>query len=162
MSISKENNLIAPCGISCGHCSFHRLKDDPAIADFMVSRGFSRDKVKPCQGCRPTEGKCPNANCTKETLHNDLPAEESTCVTYTCSVEHGVDFCYECPGFPCSKLQPCADLAGELPQNMKVFYLCCIKRMGITGFLTEYPRLVQRYYQGKMVIGEGPQLSDEE
>jgi len=162
MSTTKENMLVGPCGISCRHCFFYLLKDNPAVADFMVSRGFSRDKLQHCQGCRPTEGKTPNVDCTKETLFNNLPAEGSSCATYTCSVEHGVDFCYECPEFPCVKLQPCVDMANELPHNMKVFYLCYIKHQGLTEFLKKYPELGPRYYFGKMAIGKGPQLSDEE
>lgn len=162
MSTTMENILVAPCGISCRHCLFYLLKDNPAVADSMVSLGFSRDKLQHCQGCRPTEGKCPNANCTKETLFNSLPAAGSSCATYTCSVEHGVDFCYECPEFPCVKLQPCADMAKELPHNMKVFYLSFIKHQGLTEFLKKYPELGPRYYFGKMAIGKGPQLSAEE
>ena len=162
MSTAKEKILVGPCGISCRHCSFYQLKDNSALADFLVSRGFSRDKLKPCPGCRPTEGKCPNANCTRETLFTDLPTGGSSCATYICSVEHGVDFCYECPEFPCVKLQPCADMTNDLPQNMKVFYLSYIKNQGLTEFLEKYPEFGLKYYFGKMVIGKGPQLSDDE
>lgn len=97
----------------------------------------------------------------KETLFNDLPAAGSVCATYTCSVEHSVDFCYECPEFPCVKLQPCADMADIVPQNLKVFHLCCIKSQGLAEWLKNYAKITQSYYMGKFVIGKGPQMSDE-
>ncbi len=162
MSITEEKMLVAPCGISCGHCYFYRIKDNPAVVEFLVSLGFTREKVKYCPGCRPIEGKCLNAGCTKETLYNGLSGEGSTCATYQCSIEHGVDFCYECAEFPCVKLQPCTDMAAELPHNLKVFYLCYLKNQGLTKFLKKYPELGSTYYFGKMAVGKGPQLSDEE
>lgn len=162
MSNNKEIMLVGPCGISCGHCHFYQLKDNPAIVEYLASMGFSREKIQSCPGCRPSEGKTPNVGCTKETLFNNLPTAGSACATYICSVEHGVDFCYQCPEFPCAKLQPCADMSNQLPHNMKLFYLCYIKNRGLTEFLKKYPELGPRYYFGKMAIGRGPQLSDEE
>jgi len=157
---TKENILVAPCGLSCGHCLFYLAKDDPAMMEMLVSRGHNREKI-PCQGCRPLEGKIAFVACTKETLY-DYPAVGDTCETYACTVEHGVDFCFECQEFPCVKLQPCADMADVLPQNMKVFNLCCIKHQGLTEWLKKYPEIMPRYFFGKMVIGKGPQLSAEE
>lgn len=156
MSTTKENVLVAPCGLSCGHCVCYLAKDNPAMMESLVSRGINRDKL-PCQGCRPLEGKMAFVGCTKETPY-ESPAVGGTCETYACAVEHGIDFCYECPEFPCVKLQPCADLANNLPQNMKVFNLCCIEHQGLTEWLKKYPEIQQRYFNGKMVIGKGPQL----
>lgn len=156
MSTTKENISVAPCGLSCGHCKLYLAKDDPAIMEWLVSRGFNRNSF-PCPGCRKLEGK---VACSKETF--EFSQVDGRCATYACVVEHGVEFCYECPDFPCTKLQPCADKASELPQNMKLFYLCYIKHQGLTEFLKKYPELAPRYYFGKMVVGKGPQLSAEE
>ena len=152
----KENISVAPCGLSCGHCRLYLAKDDPAMMEWLISRGFNRDSF-PCPGCRAAEGK---VACSKESF--EFARVDGRCATYACSVEHGVDFCCDCHEFPCEKLQPCANLAGELPHNMKVFYLSYIKHHGVDEFLRKYPEFGPRYYFGKMVIGKGPQLSAEE
>jgi len=148
--------LVAPCGLSCGHCLLYLAKDDPDIKEMLVSRGFNRNSI-PCPGCRTLEGK---VACAKESF--DFPKVDGRCATYTCVVEHGVEFCFECQEFPCVKLQPCADKANELPHNMKVFNLCCIEHQGLTEWLKKYPEIMPRYHFGKIAIGKGPQLSAEE
>jgi len=97
---------------------------------------------------------------TREIPH-DFLAEGSPCATYTCSVEHGLDFCYECPKFPCVKLQPCADMANVLPQNLKVFDLFCLKRQGLAEWLKNYEETRNLYHFGKLVVGEGPQITED-
>ncbi len=166
MGTADEKNMVAPCGLYCGRCAVYLAKDDPAIMEFLVSTGLNRDKL-PCQGCRQQEGKCIGVGMTKETWPNG-PAT-GPCETYICSIKHGVDFCFECQEYPCTKLQPCSDMADVLPQNMKVFNLCYIERHGLRGFiekdseLKEFPGLFyKRYYFGKMVIGKGPQIEESE
>ena len=156
MEITKENVLVAPCGLSCGHCLLYLAKDDPVIMKGLIAGGINRDSI-PCPGCRPLKGK---VACAKET-HN-FPKVDGRCETYACITDKGVDFCYECPDFPCVKLQPCADMASELPHNMKVFNLCYIKNKGLTEWLKIYPKIMPKYRFGKIAIGKGPQLSDEE
>ena len=160
MSITKENVLVAPCGLYCGHCLFYLAEKDSAIMEMLVSQGHKREKI-PCQGCRPQEGKVACVAGTRETLY-DYPAIGEACETYACTVEHDVEFCYECQEFPCVKLQPCADMAELLPHNMKVFNLCIIKHQGLTEFLKKYSEIMPKYYFGKMAIGKGPQLSSGE
>ncbi|WP_353740044.1 DUF3795 domain-containing protein [Desulfoscipio gibsoniae] len=80
------------------------------------------------------------------------------CATYACVTGRGLDFCFECPEFPCAKLNPAADRADVLPHNIKLFNLCCIEKQGLAKFLEKLPEIRQRYYQGKMIIGKGPQL----
>ncbi len=159
MSTTGENVLVAPCGLSCGHCPQYLAKDDPAMMEYLVSLGVNREKL-PCKGCRPLEGKMAWVACAKETA-NDPLVDGGTCATYACSIEQGVEFCYECPDFPCVKLQPCTDWADRLPQNLKVFNLCCIKRQGLDAWLKSYPEIYLRYYSGKMVIGQGPQMTED-
>ncbi len=165
MITADESSLVAPCGLHCGRCVTYRAKGDPAVIVFLVSLGFNRDKL-PCNGCRKIEGKCLCVGLTKETWPNGLPA--GLCETYTCAVEHGVDFCFECGDFPCVKLHPCADMADVAPQNMKVFNLCYIKHHGLNEFLKkdlekEFPGLFyQRYFFGKLVTGKGPQIKESE
>ena len=160
MSTTEEKVLVAPCGLACGQCLFYLAPKDPAIMEILVSKGHKREKI-PCQGCRPQEGKVACVAGTRETLY-DYPAIGEACATYTCTVAHGVDFCFECQEFPCVKIQPGADMAELLPHNMKVFNLCFIKRQGLSEFLRKYPEIMPRYFFGKMAIGKGPQLTIEE
>lgn len=150
MKTEDEITLVAPCGIPCGDCSAYKAKDDPTLLELLISRGIKREGL-PCPGCRPAKGNC--------------PAVDGTCETYACVTEHAVDFCFECPEFPCAKLNPAADRANAIPHNTKVFNLCFIQRQGLAKFMEKSPEIKQRYFQGKMSIGKGPLLnptSDEE
>ena len=144
----EEIALVAPCGINCGDCGVHLGKDKPKLIESLVGMGFDRDSLNevslPCGGCRTVKGNCPVVG--------------STCETYTCIAGRGFDFCFECPDFPCAKLNPAADRANVLPHNTKVFNLCFIQRQGLAMFLERSPEIKQRYYRGKMEIGKGPQL----
>jgi hypothetical protein len=143
MATNERLRLVAPCGIDCGVCELNMSRDNPRLTEYLVSRGIPREKL-PCQGCRGVEGNCPVLG--------------GKCDTYACASERGVQFCYECGDFPCSKLSPAADRADVLPHNMKTFNLCTIKRSGLEGFVGQSMLIKQRYYQGKMEIGRGPKL----
>jgi hypothetical protein len=136
--------LVAPCGIDCGLCSLNMCKEDPALMDRLVSRGIPREKL-PCAGCRNIAGDC--------------PVISEKCETYNCVREKGVDFCFECDDFPCSKLCPAAERADVLPHNLKTFNLCTIRRIGIEGFVKDSGHLELLYFKGKMEIGKGPKLT---
>jgi hypothetical protein len=133
--------LVAPCGIDCGLCSLNKCKDDPELLDRLVERGYPREKL-PCAGCRNVAGDC--------------PVIQGKCETYACIRRKGVDFCFECEDFPCSKLCPVAERAESLPHNLKVFNLCVIERKGREGFVKESERLEALYFKGSMEIGKGP------
>jgi hypothetical protein len=138
-----EMSLVAPCGINCGDCEAYLAKDNPALMDKLLAGGFKKERL-PCSGCRVVEGQC--------------MAIDGTCETYACIVGRGFEFCFECPDFPCTKLNPAADRANVLPHNTKVFNLCFIQRQGLVKFKEKAPEIKQRYYRGKMEIGKGPQL----
>jgi len=135
--------LVAPCGINCSDCGAHLVKDNPVLIERLLASGARKESL-PCAGCREVKGNCPVIG--------------STCETYICIEKRGFDFCYECPEFPCAKLNPAVDRANTLPHNTKVFNLCFIQRHGLAKFLEKAPEIKQRYYQGKMEIGKGPQL----
>jgi hypothetical protein len=143
-----EMTLVAPCGINCGDCGVHLVKDKAKLIDSLVARGFGKESLNekslPCGGCRAVKGNCAVIG--------------GTCETYTCIAGRGFDFCFECPDFPCIKLNPAADRANVLPHNMKVFNLCFIQRQGLAKFVEKWPDIKQRYYGGKMEVGKGPQL----
>jgi hypothetical protein len=117
-------------------------KDNPQLLDVLVSKGIPKEKI-PCNGCRSIQGDC--------------PVIKDKCETYKCVTQKNVEFCFECDEFPCVKLQPSADRANILPHNMKVFNLCTIKREGVENFVLKSTEIKQRYYAGKMEVGNGPQ-----
>jgi len=172
MNTIEEYVLIAPCGLSCGHCQVYLSKDNPAlmkdfitklskenpaIAEDLATWNTKRGNLS-CPGCRK-RNRGEVVGDANKTSHDPLADNSSwRCATYTCSVEHGVDFCYECPEFPCVKLQPCTDMAAVLPQNLKVFNLCSLKRQGPAEWLKNYDEIRNLYYFGKLVVGEGPQI----
>ncbi len=138
-----DATMVAPCGIDCSQCECHIAKDNPSLLDYLVSVGIPKGRL-PCGGCREVKGACPV-----------LPA---VCDTYRCITEQGLSFCYECRDFPCSRLNPAADRAEQLPHNTKVFNLCYIQRQGLAKFMEHSADIKQRYFKGKMAIGRGPQL----
>jgi hypothetical protein len=72
--------LIAPCGMNCGLCTRYL-----AMRNDVQSKGV---KISYCSGCRPRDRKC-------------------AFVQKDCALlrKRQVKFCYECPDFPCEKLQ---------------------------------------------------------
>ena len=140
---AEDIKLVGPCGIYCGQCEAYMAGDNAAIMEYLLSKGFKKESL-PCPGCRELKGNC--------------PALKETCATYTCAAQHGVDLCYQCPDFPCDKLNPASDRANVLPHNLKVFNLSCIQHQGLDKWLERMPGIKQRYYKGKMIIGKGPQL----
>ncbi|MBP2655180.1 MAG: hypothetical protein H6Q73_2749 [Firmicutes bacterium] len=138
-----EENLASPCGLYCRECVAYKAKDDPALLDALVTKGLNREKL-PCLGCRSGKGDCPTLGCD--------------CETYLCVESHAIDFCYECAEFPCAKLNPSADQANTLPHNIKVFNLCYMKQHGLSNWLEKAPEIQKKYFQGKMIVGKGPQL----
>ncbi len=143
MNENNNQTLVAPCGIDCGLCECHTAKDNPALMNYLVSAGVRRDRL-PCDGCRAIKGAC--------------PVLEAECETYRCITDRNLQFCYECTDFPCSRLNPAADRAQQLPHNTKVFNLCYIQRQGLDKFRERASDIKQRYFKGKMVVGRGPGL----
>jgi len=141
---SERTRLVAACGIDCGNCSLNLCRHDAALLERLVQRGIPRDRL-PCAGCRDVKGTCPVIN--------------GTCETYECVMQRGVEFCYECAEFPCSKLCPSSQRADVLPHNLKVFNLCTIKRAGVEEFVKASAHLEQVYFKGQMEIGKGPHLA---
>ena len=143
MNTASDITMVAPCGINCGDCECHKAKDNPSLMDYLVGRGIKKE-VLPCSGCRSIKGNC--------------PVIAGTCATYTCVTGRAIDFCYQCPEFPCEKLNPAADRANVLPHNLKVFNLCCIQQQGLDRWLEKAADIKKRYYQGKMAVGQGPRV----
>ncbi len=72
--------LIAPCGMNCNVCSEYL-----ATQHDVKSKGI---RMIYCTGCRPRDKKCAFLKKECKLLLN-----------------HTVQFCYECPQYPCEKLK---------------------------------------------------------
>lgn len=138
----------APCGIDCFNCEFFHTNIDgffsampAARKSAFEARGMTIDKLR-CNGCR--EGGCTTIG--------------GKCDTLECVKQKGVEFCYECKDFPCSKLQPLAEGADKYPHNLKVFNLMSIKNRGIEAWAAEIKDIRRKYFKGKFKIGAGPQV----
>lgn len=142
METKGDITLVAPCGGYCGDCPAYKVKDDPSWGKTL------RERVNwngiPCPGCRPSKGR--------------VQFVEGICETYACISGRGHDFCFECAEFPCQKLNPAADRAGELPHNIKLFALCYIRQHGVDKWKEKTAQVKQIYFRGRMAIGRGPQM----
>lgn len=145
MHLNEVQSLVAPCGIHCGICELYLAKDNPRIKAYLISRGIGEDRI-PCAGCRANGGHC--------------PINPGECATFACISSKGYTFCYECPEYPCNRVQPAADRAGVLPHNLKPFNLACMEHQGIDRFLARAAEIKKRYFQGTIEIGNGPHLPD--
>ncbi len=144
MVLKEREALVAPCGIDCGICEMYTCKDDEALYEALIAKGFTKDKI-PCNGCRSIKGNC--------------PVIPNTCDTYSCIGKKGFAFCNECKEFPCDMLQPSSDRANILPHNLKVYNLCLIRNIGVDEFTKSSMEIKYKYYKGKMIVGKGPVIT---
>lgn len=121
--------MTAPCGLDCFNCDFFLARGDPAamrrVEDLSKEHGIPVATML-CDGCRNHDGRIP--------LQQHVFGEAHRCAAYECAKGQGIEFCGECEQFPCDHLHPYADMAGELPHNIKVFNLCLIRRMGLDAW----------------------------
>jgi hypothetical protein len=140
--MSEQAGLAAPCGLHCGMCPLYKALSDEKLRDTLSQRmNLPLEKAK-CEGCRSVDGHCP------------VIGEQ--CATYVCAKEKEVEFCYDCPEFPCSKLMPCSDRADNLPHNIKVYSLVLRKQKGEKVWNELIGQIYSLYYRGQMKIGRGP------
>ncbi|MEK6196501.1 MAG: DUF3795 domain-containing protein [Deltaproteobacteria bacterium] len=95
-------------------------------------------EVMLCKGCREHNGQIP--------LQKHVFGDEHRCAAYECSQEKGVKFCRDCEQFPCDNLHPYADMAGEVPHNIKIFNLCLINKMGLEKWVDSKASEVRKVY----------------
>jgi len=89
------SELVGACGLYCGECEIYlaHINRDGEMKRSLaerISRSFGKN-VSPesvvCQGCK-----------------SELCWDED-CEIRMCAVAKGVDFCFECPDYPCDKLK---------------------------------------------------------
>jgi len=140
--MSDSTVLMAPCGIHCGLCMLYKALSDEKLRDTLAQRLNIPPEKATCTGCRAVVGHCP------------VIGEQ--CATFVCTQEKGVEFCYECSEFPCSKLMPCSDRGESLPHNIKIFSLILRKNKGEKVWNEMIGQIYSLYFKGQMKIGRGP------
>jgi len=94
-----------------------------------------------CKGCRDHNGRIP--------LQKHVFGEAHRCAAYECSRERQLKFCGDCEEFPCDTLHPYADMADQIPHNIKVFNLCLIKKLGLQQWAATKAGNVRTVYFSK-------------
>lgn len=138
-----KKHLTAPCGLDCFNCgSYVENITDEHRAKVAKARNMPPEEVA-CAGCRNLKGKVVYA--------------QGDCASWACAQAKGVDYCFQCGDFPCASLAPTAQGA-SFPHNMKVYNLCRMKKLGLDGWIEESALIRKKYYEGRFVVGQGPQL----
>lgn len=135
--------VVAPCGIDCFNCPLYDTNVTEDFRDYISKTyGIPEEKVT-CMGCK--DGN--------QCLFLDLEGKQ--CKTLECIKEKGVDYCFQCDTFPCAFLMPLADGADRFPQNIKLYNLCMMKRIGVEAWTEKAAAIRHTYFNHKIKIGEG-------
>lgn len=104
---NESDSLIAPCGMNCGLCL-----------------AFLRDRNK-CPGCRG-----PDDNKAKTRVN---------CKIKTCDFfkDNDAEFCFECPDFPCDKIEHIDERYRRRFSTSLIENLESIKNTGMKKFLED-------------------------
>ena len=93
--MSRENQMIAACGLECHKCDILQATDDPKIAQ-RVADWFKKERNEDvkledirCLGCKGDRTKHWSPECW---------------ILKCCVDKKGLQFCYECDEFPCEEL----------------------------------------------------------
>ena len=133
--------MTAPCGLACFNCSYY-LAGENKERRKKIDRDFELNGVPPeiwtCKGCRNQKGVLK--------IHEVFFNRTDPCPVYKCTSEKNISFCYECDDFPCDHLHPCADRAGVVPHNTKLFNLCLIRKMGLERWARDKAAAVYESY----------------
>lgn len=135
--------IVAPCGIDCFNCEMY---EENVTDEFQARLGAAFNMAKEritCKGC--SEGN--------QCLLLDLQGKK--CKTLECVNRKELEYCFQCDTFPCEFLMPLADGAAKFPQNMKLYNLCMMKRIGVDAWIEEAEGIRKTYFNKKLVIGEG-------
>jgi hypothetical protein len=124
-----HRHMTAPCGLPCFECYLYLANEDQEIQAMAAQHLDIPLEKALCQGCRNHEGQIP---------HIPMP-----CRVYPCAAAKGVDFCCDCPDFPCDFLHPYMDRCAVVWHNTKVFNLCLIKKMGLEAWARNKARSVR-------------------
>ncbi|HSQ86687.1 MAG TPA: DUF3795 domain-containing protein [Desulfobacterales bacterium] len=135
------DQMTAPCGLDCFNCHFYLARKDKEAMSTVkqLSEEFSIPvEIMFCNGCRNHNGRIP--------LQKHVFGDTHRCAAYECSKGKGFRYCCDCDEFPCDNLHPYADMASDLPHNIKVFNLCLIRKMGLKEWAKSKASEVRKTY----------------
>ncbi|NOR82893.1 MAG: DUF3795 domain-containing protein [Ardenticatenales bacterium] len=108
MAAGAQSEMIGACGIDCGDCDIRKVPHDPEAAQRIVAWFRQMEWLEPgegvkevlersmyCKGCREDRSVHWSADCW---------------ILRCCVDDKGLEFCYQCDGFPCERL---SDRANE-------------------------------------------------
>ncbi|VDN48361.1 conserved protein of unknown function [Petrocella atlantisensis] len=138
-----NSRIVAPCGIDCFNCELYESNVTEVLRERISTNLKIPKALVTCKGCH--DGN--------QCLFLDLQGK--TCETLACANDKGVDYCFECDTFPCKLLMPLANGADRFPQNMKVYNLCIMKRIGVEAWADEALDIRKIYFGKELEIGKG-------
>ena len=115
-----DRRLAAVCGLFCPACTiFIGTREDPERLKGIAERIQQPLEEVHCNGCR-TEERCYYCAGCKKTV---------------CATEKGVEFCGDCPDYPCQELKA---FQAEAPHRIELWqYLERIKEVGYEKWYRE-------------------------
>ncbi|MDD4145382.1 MAG: DUF3795 domain-containing protein [Prolixibacteraceae bacterium] len=138
-----KKEIVAPCGIGCFNCElyYENVTTDMQARISQLTK-IPAEKIV-CNGCAGGD------------LCLFLKLQGKSCKTLDCVTRKGVNFCFECPDFPCDLLMPLANGADKYPHNLKIFNLCSIKKLGLEEWKRQSTSIKQKYFCNSFEIGKG-------
>ncbi len=121
-----DKRLAAVCGLFCPACNvFIGTREDPGRLEVMARRLQRPLEKLQCGGCR-SEKRC--FYC------------ESICMMSGCAAKRGVDFCGECPEYPCKGLKA---FQAEMPHRIELWKSQA--RIREVGYEKWYAEMIEHY-----------------
>jgi len=121
-----DKRLAAVCGLFCPACNLYiGTKEDPERLKGIAERFQLPVEKLECEGCR-TDKRC--FYC------------ESKCKMAKCAAEKGVDFCGQCPEYPCEELSV---FQAEMPHRIELWKNQ--ERIKEVGYEKWYLEMIEHY-----------------
>ena len=115
-----EKTIASVCGLYCGACSIYiATTEDPARLKKHASYFKTSEEELKCYGCRAEKRAIFCQNCNLK----------------SCAANYGVEFCGECPEFPCQEFK---NFQAEYPHRNEIWQdMENIKKIGVNKWLKE-------------------------
>jgi len=126
MSATIDKKLAAVCGLFCPACTIYiGTTEEPARLEVLAQRMNVPVEELQCNGCR-AEKRCFYCR--------------SLCTMTKCAAEKGVDFCGQCPEYPCKALQ---SFQAERPHRIELWK--SQERIREAGYETWYAEMQEHF-----------------
>jgi predicted RNA-binding Zn-ribbon protein involved in translation (DUF1610 family) len=121
-----DKRLAAVCGLFCPACTVYiGTREDPERLKAIAGRLGRTVEELECHGCRGS----------KRCFHC-----ESICVMAKCAANKGVDFCGQCPEYPCSALKT---FQAAMPHRIELWK--SQERIKEAGYETWYAEMIRHF-----------------